>query len=261
MVGLAGQLVVLLALLGAGLGPVGWLAGLGYGVGVTLLLVRALVRSGGQRLGPADKVTLARSTLVGGVLALVINDFVSDWFVSDWFGTGGFGTGGFGTGGFGTGGLRSGWLRSAMPAPLSVVVLVAFAVTALVLDGVDGRVARRTGTASALGARFDMEVDSMLILILSVHAVRSVGWWVVIIGAARFLFLAAGLILPWMRKDLPFRYWAKVVAVIQAVVLIVVAAGVLPPMADKLLCLAAFALLVESFGRSVWWLATHRATS
>jgi phosphatidylglycerophosphate synthase len=148
-----------------------------------------------------------------------------------------------------------------MPAPLSVVVLVAFAVTALVLDGVDGRVARRTGTVSALGARFDMEVDSMLILILSVHAVRSVGWWVVIIGAARFLFLAAGLILPWMRKDLPFRYWAKVVAVIQAVVLIVVAAGVLPPMADKLLCLAAFALLVESFGRSVWWLATHRATS
>jgi phosphatidylglycerophosphate synthase len=261
MVGLAGQLVVLLALLGAGLGPVGWLAGLGYGVGVTLLLVRALVRSGGQRLGPADKVTLARSTLVGGVLALVINDFVSDWFVSDWFGTGGFGTGGFGTGGFGTGGFGSGWLRSAMPAPLSVVVLVAFAVTALVLDGVDGRVARRTGTASALGARFDMEVDSMLILILSVHAVRSVGWWVVIIGAARFLFLAAGLILPWMRKDLPFRYWAKVVAVIQAVVLIVVAAGVLPPMADKLLCLAAFALLVESFGRSVWWLATHRATS
>jgi phosphatidylglycerophosphate synthase len=256
MVGLAGQLVVLLALLGAGLGPVGWLAGLGYGVGVTLLLVRALVRSGGQRLGPADKVTLARSTLVGGVLALVINDFVSDWF-----GTGGFGTGGFGTGGFGTGGFGSGWLRSAMPAPLSVVVLVAFAVTALVLDGVDGRVARRTGTASALGARFDMEVDSMLILILSVHAVRSVGWWVVIIGAARFLFLAAGLILPWMRKDLPFRYWAKVVAVIQAVVLIVVAAGVLPPMADKLLCLAAFALLVESFGRSVWWLATHRATS
>jgi phosphatidylglycerophosphate synthase len=251
MVGLAGQLVVLLALLGAGLGPVGWLAGLGYGVGVTLLLVRALVRSGGQRLGPADKVTLARSTLVGGVLALVINDFVSDWF----------GTGGFGTGGFGTGGFGSGWLRSAMPAPLSVVVLVAFAVTALVLDGVDGRVARRTGTASALGARFDMEVDSMLILILSVHAVRSVGWWVVIIGAARFLFLAAGLILPWMRKDLPFRYWAKVVAVIQAVVLIVVAAGVLPPMADKLLCLAAFALLVESFGRSVWWLATHRATS
>jgi phosphatidylglycerophosphate synthase len=216
--------VVLLALVGAGLGPVGWLAGFGYGAGVTVLLVRALVRSGGRRLGPADKVTLARSTLVGGVLALVVSDIASP--------------------------------GSASPA--SVVVLVTLASAALILDGVDGRVARRTGTVSALGARFDMEVDSMLILILSVHAVWSVGWWVLIIGAARFLFLAAGLIVPWMRGDLPFRYWAKVVAVVQGVVLTVVAAGILPRPVETVLCLAAAALLAESFGRSVWWLAAHR---
>ena len=40
---------------------------------------------------------------------------------------------------------------------------------ALALDGVDGQVARRTGTVSALGARFDMEVDAFLVLVLSVH--------------------------------------------------------------------------------------------
>ncbi len=40
--------------------------------------------------------------------------------------------------------------------------LVALASAALVLDAVDGQVARRTGTATALGARFDGEVDAFL---------------------------------------------------------------------------------------------------
>ncbi|GAA4940924.1 hypothetical protein GCM10023238_03240 [Streptomyces heliomycini] len=40
---------------------------------------------------------------------------------------------------------------------------------ALILDGVDGKVARRTGTSTPLGARFDMEVDAFLILVLSVY--------------------------------------------------------------------------------------------
>ena len=38
---------------------------------------------------------------------------------------------------------------------------------ALILDGVDGKVARRTRNASAFGARFDMEVDAFLILVFS----------------------------------------------------------------------------------------------
>ena len=46
-----------------------------------------------------------------------------------------------------------------------------------VLDAVDGHVARRTGTATAFGARFDMEVDAFLIVVLSVvrRAARSAG--------------------------------------------------------------------------------------
>jgi len=48
-------------------------------------------------------------------------------------------------------------------------ILVALSTVALVLDGVDGRVARRTDSTSAfLRARFDTEVDAFLIMVLSV---------------------------------------------------------------------------------------------
>ena len=84
------------------------------------------------------------------------------------------------------------WSPTRSSGRRSVAALVGLAVVALVLDGVDGWVARRTGTVSALGARFDMEVDAFLILVLSVYVAGSVGPWVLAIGAARYAFWAAG---------------------------------------------------------------------
>ena len=92
------------------------------------------------------------------------------------------------------------------------------------LDAVDGQVARRTGTVSALGARFDMEVDAFLILVLSVYVAPAVGWWVLAIGAARYA--ARGAPSGCCRgcaRPVPPRYWRKVVAAVQGIVLAVAA--------------------------------------
>src|SRR2546423_1883535 len=129
---------------------------------------------------------------------------------------------------------------------------------ALALDAVDGWVARRTRTTESLGARFDAEVDAFLILVLSVYVARSAGAWVLAIGAARYAFLAAGWPLPWMRAPLPPRYWSKVVAATQGIVLTIAAADVLPLALSRAVLLAALVLLGESFGRHVWWLWSHR---
>ena len=166
-------------------------------------------------LGPADWVTLGRATLAVGVAALVVDSFVR-----------------------------------AVPVGL----LVALAAVALVLDAVDGWVARRTRTTAA-GARFDAEVDAFLILVLSVYASRSLGAWVLTIGAARYAFGAAAWLWPRLRAPLPPRYWRKVVAATQGIVLTVVAAGVLSRGVSSALVVGALALLAESFGRDVWWLA------
>jgi phosphatidylglycerophosphate synthase len=174
-----------------------------------------LVQYGFDGPGPADWVTLVRATFAVAVAALVVASFAR-----------------------------------VVPGGL----LVTLAAVALALDAVDGWVARRTRTTAA-GARFDAEVDAFLILVLSVYAVRPVGAWVLAIGAARYAFLCAGWLLPWLRGPLPPRYWRKVVAATQGIMLTVAAAGFLSPAATTAGLVIALALLAESFGRDVWWLA------
>jgi phosphatidylglycerophosphate synthase len=215
LTGLVAQIALLVALTGTvGLGPAGVLAGLAYGATLIGLLLHALRRSGAAGLGPADRVTLTRAVLVGGITALVADSFVR---------------------------------------PVSVGTLTSLAVVALVLDGVDGRVARRTGTVSPLGARFDVEVDSCLVLVLSVYVAQDLGPWVVVIGSVAYLLQAARWALPWLRRQAPARYWCKVVAALQGGVLTTAAAGVPEELAVAALGVVAV-LLAESFGREVWWL-------
>ncbi|MFP3968016.1 CDP-alcohol phosphatidyltransferase family protein [Actinomadura fulvescens] len=200
---------------GFGLGPVAWSAGAAYAVALPVLLASAMRRWGRRRLGPADRVTFARAVLVGGVTALVAD------------------------------GAREG---------AALAILVVAAAVALVLDGVDGQVARRTGTVSPLGARFDMEVDAFLILVLSVHVAFVAGPWVLAIGAMRYAFVAAAWVMPWLRAELPPSLARKAVAALQGIVLVVTGAGVLPMLAVTVLAGLALAALGWSFGRDVAWL-------
>ena len=132
---------------------------------------------------------------------------------------------------------------------------------ALALDAVDGQVARRTGTVSALGARFDMEVDAFLILVLSVYVAPAVG----AVGARDRGRCATPSSPPagccrGCAAPLPPRYWRKVVAAHRACVLRVAAADVLARPVRPCCAAVALALLVESFGRDVGWLWWHRST-
>lgn len=222
VIALIAQVALLAVLAGTnGLSAVGWLVGAAYGLVVNALLAVGLARAGAAALGPANAVTLSRATLVGGVAALVADSFV----------------------------------RST-----SVAAIVVLAAAALFLDAVDGRVARRTGTASRLGASFDQEIDAFLILVLSVDVARSIGPWVLAIGVARYAYLAAGWPLSWLRRPPPPRYWGKVVAATQGIVLTVAVANVLPAPATVGAVAVALVLLAESFWHSVWSLwRDHRA--
>jgi phosphatidylglycerophosphate synthase len=159
----------------------------------------------------ADRVTLARAVLACGCAAMTALVLLGD------------------------AGAREGWL-------------FALSVPTLLLDAVDGPVARRPGTASAAGARLDMEADAAILLVLSLAVAAEFGWWVVLIGAMRYLYGAAARVRPRLSTPLPRSRFRVVVAALQGGVL----AGALAPFVPMPLAAAAvvvaLALLAVSFG-------------
>jgi phosphatidylglycerophosphate synthase len=137
--------------------------------------------------------------------------------------------------------------------------VAATAIVATVLDGVDGWLARQSRMASAFGARFDMEVDALLIMALSVLAwtFDKAGPWVIASGLLRYMFVVAGWIWPWMERRLEASRRRQTVCVVQIVALIVVVSPVVAPPASTAVAAAALAVLAGSFLIDVWWLAAR----
>ncbi|WP_305784696.1 CDP-alcohol phosphatidyltransferase family protein [Symbioplanes lichenis] len=195
-----------------GFGAAGWITSAVFVTATWVLLSRALGRPEFHRWGPADTVTYGRLILTGGVTAL---------------------------------------LAESLAGAPHHAVLIALAATSLALDGVDGQVARRTGTTSRFGARFDMESDSVLAVVLSVYLASMIGWWAVAIGLFRYAFVVAAWALPWLRGSLPYRMSRKVVAASQGAVLVVASTGLLPTTVAQALVAVSIVSLIWSFGVDV----------
>ena len=212
---------------------VAWIAGAvtGAGAGVLLpltaglylglagLILRGLPdRLPGRGLGPPNRITLARAALVLPVAAFLV--------------------------------------PAASLNTASLWWIVGASTLALTLDGLDGRVARKTGASTSFGARFDMELDAFLLLVLSVLVWQSgqVGPWVILIGALRYLFVVAGQLWPVLRGDLPESFRRKTVCVVQGVALLVALGPIIPGWLAGLSAGVALFLLVYSFGVDTIWL-------
>ncbi|WP_018861731.1 CDP-alcohol phosphatidyltransferase family protein [Thioalkalivibrio sp. ALJ3] len=173
--------------------------------------------------GPANRVTLARAAIATPLGALVLAPV-------------------------------------AVPDTTVMLWILALAGTALILDGVDGAVARRTGSRTAFGARFDMELDAAIILALSILVwwMTAVGPWVVLIGAMRYVFLGAQRIWPWLAADLPPSRRRQAICVMQSVVLLIALIPGLPAGATIAITLIGLAALTGSFATDIHWLHRHR---
>jgi phosphatidylglycerophosphate synthase len=132
-----------------------------------------------QRFGPANHVTTIR-VMLGALVAALIGEPAS-------------------------------WTAAAAASTVVVVLTV--------LDGVDGWLARRSGMVSAFGARFDMEIDAVLVLAASILVWQhgKAGAWIVAGGLLRYAFAAAGWCLPRMARPLRPTRRARTIAVVHLI--------------------------------------------
>lgn len=146
-------------------------------------------------------------------------------------------------------------LRGESLSTVALWWVIVLSTVSLVLDGVDGRIARRTGTETDFGARFDMEVDAALILTLSALVWQSgkVGAWVLMIGAMRYLFVAASWIWPVLAAELPASPRRRVICVVQGIVLLVALGPIIRNGVAVAVVAAGLGSLVYSFGVDIRW--------
>lgn len=158
--------------------------------------------------------------------------------------------------------LLIGLLPSAGTLPAEPALPFALSITAVLLDAVDGWVARRLDCATAAGARFDMELDAVLLLVLTlwIFQLGLAGVWVLAIGAWRYGFILAGRWRPSLRQPLPASQRRRIVCGIQASSLAVcLAPGFpalwVPPLAAALLVLLSYSFIVDII--ALWRLPDH----
>jgi phosphatidylglycerophosphate synthase len=154
-------------------------------------------------------------------------------------------------------------LSALVLTPVSAASLwfcIVTATCALLLDGVDGTLARRAGISSRFGARFDMEVDALLIGVLALLAwhFERAGVWVLAAGLLRYAFVAAAWVIPWLRASLPPSLRRKTICIVQSTALLICMGPIVPQELAPWAAAAGVALLAYSFAVDVFWLYGHR---
>jgi phosphatidylglycerophosphate synthase len=149
------------------------------------------------------------------------------------------------------------------PREIWAWTFAAIALAALLLDGVDGYLARRLNLQSSFGARYDMEVDALLILLLSILAfsLGKAGAFVLAIGLMRYAFLSAQFAWPWLAGELPPSMRRKAVCVLQAAVLGAIITPVVEPPFSNVAALLTVTVLAWSFIVDILWLFRNRTAA
>lgn len=154
-------------------------------------------------------------------------------------------------------------VAAQISSPTWLWIIAITATITLCMDGLDGYLARKTGLSSAFGARFDMETDALLALVITLFLWQSdkVGIWVLGLGVMRYAFLAAAHWCKPLNAPLYPSLRRKTVCVIQVGALCLMLCPWLS--ATQAVAVGALALLSlsYSFAVDVWWLLRQNTVS
>jgi len=193
-----------------------------FGLAIALMLRALPSHAPHARFGSANRVTLVRLAMVA-LLAAGVGESFPDPETAAW-------------------------------------AVIGLATTAALMDALDGPLARAQGMASDFGARFDMETDALLVLVLSLLVMHfdKAGGWIMAAGLMRYAFVLAAWALPWIARPLPPSQRRKAVCVGQITSLIVCLGPIIPAPWSNAIAALSLVALTASFAVDMAWLARQR---
>ena len=149
-------------------------------------------------------------------------------------------------------------ITTTTPASSIEWIQLTLASIALVLDWVDGRVARLFHQPSQFGARFDVEIDSLFLVTVCLVLIerQALGGWILVLPALRPLFFVAQSWLSLRRRSLPSSRRRSLVAGVAATLLVI---AMIPGYAFGAVLLTSAALVITaiSFAVDLTWLISN----
>jgi phosphatidylglycerophosphate synthase len=129
----------------------------------------------------------------------------------------------------------------------------------LALDGVDGWLARRYGSSTAFGARFDMETDALAVLLAALAIAPSPGFsaWIWVPGLLRYVYVLLLHLIPPAAPEPPPTLLGRLS--FSALMLGLILASGFESAITRALLAAGATVVTLSFGRSFYWLYFKRA--
>ena len=134
-------------------------------------------------------------------------------------------------------------------------IFILLALISLLLDGLDGFIARKYNQVTEFGELIDQEADNFLILIMtiSLYLNRDVDFYIFLIPAYRYIFIFLMAKYAWLKRRLPESHIRKLACVLTIIFLIIAQESHLTINSTFLVNLALF-IITFSFSRDIIWL-------
>ena len=137
---------------------------------------------------------------------------------------------------------------------------IILALISLLLDGLDGFIARRYNDTSKFGELFDQESDNFLMFVLSIslYINKDIGLYVFLIPAYRYIFITLMTKYSWLKNTLPDSILRKSVCVMTTLLMIISHEVYFNEFIFNFIINLALFIITFSFSKDIIWLYRNK---
>jgi len=139
-------------------------------------------------------------------------------------------------------------------------MIVILGMIALLLDGLDGFIARKYDHVTKFGEKIDQESDNFLMLVLSIslYLNREIGAYIFLIPLYRYLFIFFMSKYDWLKTELPISQFRKFACAVTTLFMVVAQDVYFDPENTLFLVILSLFIITFSFAKDIIWLYRNK---